>query len=472
MSMKERVPMSTPEAQSVGRCPVEHGGSASLRSRSKASAGRKRPIPGRSFLTWALSYGSARGLFRLGVRRGEPIARLLTDPEERRDPYPSYERLRGPGPLFKGRFMTATVNHSAANRVLRGDEFGVAEGLGGMPRPLRRALGAISDSESMNPLRPPSMLAVDPPEHTQYRRRVSRVFTPRAVAALEPRVQRVADELLDEIAASGTSEFDLVERYASMLPTAVISDILGIPSTKRNEVLRWGDGAGAMLDPDMPWRTFRAADRDMHEMVGWFDGHIERLRREPGDNLLSKLAQLDGDDRLDDAEMRATGLLVLGAGFETTVSLLGNAVALLDQHPDQCAQAKADPDLWGNVVEEVLRFDSPVQVTLREAYEDTDIEGVPLDEGDAVLVVLAGANRDPEVFADPGTFNIHRENAGEHLAFSSGVHYCLGASLARLEAVVGLRTLYARFPDLRITGTPQRRPTRVLRGYARMRVAV
>lgn len=368
--------------------------------------------------------------------------------------------------------MSATVNHAAANHILRSEEFGVAGGLGGMPVPIRRVLETVAEPGMMGPLTPPSMLAVDPPVHTQYRRRVSRVFTPRAVAALEPRVQRVAEDLLERIAASTTNEFDLVERYASTLPTAVISDILGIPQELRDEVLRWGDGAGAMLDPDMPWRTYRRATRDMREMVGWFDEHIERLRREPGDNLLSRLAQLDGADRLDDEEMRATGLLVLGAGFETTVSLLGNAVALLDAHPDQLTYAQRNPELWGSVVEEVLRFDPPVQLTLRETYADTEVGGIAIGKGEAVLVLLAGANRDPEVFADPGRFDIGRSNAGDHLAFSSGVHYCLGASLARLEAVVGLRALYGRFPQLRIVGAPQRRPTRVLRGFERMHVAV
>lgn len=463
--------MSTPE--SAGRCPVAHGSLAAPPAPVRSPrAVRQRTIPGRTFLTWALAYGSTRGLFRLAMRRGEPLARLMADPEERRDPYPGYERLRGASPVFKGQFMSATVNYSAANHILRSEAFGVAGGLGGMPGPVRRALEVVAEPGMLGPLTPPSMLAVDPPEHTQYRRRVSRVFTPRAVAALEPRIERVAAELLDRVSNSGAGQFDIVERYAATLPTAVISDILGIPQEMRDIVLHWGDGAGAMLDPDLPWRAFRDADRGMRGMIAWFDDHIERLRYDPGDNLLSRLAQLDGDDRLDDEEMRATGLLVLGAGFETTVSLIGNAVAALDAHPEQLAAAKRDPALWGNVAEEVLRFDPPVQLTLREAYEDTEVGGVPMSKGEAVLVLLAGANRDPEVFAEPDRFDIHRENAGNHLAFSSGVHYCLGASLARLEATVGLRALYERFPDLRVVGTPSRRPTRILRGFERMHVAV
>lgn len=404
------------------------------------------------------------------ARRGELLARLVVDPELRRDPYPSYERLRARGPVYRGRYISATTSHSASNHILRSEAFGVAGGMGGMPRPVRRMLEMVAEPGVLGPLSPPSMLAVDPPQHTRYRRRVSRVFTPRAVAALEPQVQRVADRLLDEIAASGVSDFDVVQRYAAKLPTAVISEILGVPDEMRDDVLVWGDGAGAMLDPDLAWATFRDAEKGMREMFAWFDEHVAYLRTHPGDNLLSRLAQSDGDDRLDHEEMRAIGLLVLGAGFETTVNLIGNAVALLDQHRDQAAEAMADPALWEGVVEEVLRFESPVQLTLREAYQDTEVDGTAIDKGEAVLVMLAGANRDPEVFDDPGRFDVHRANAADHLAFSSGVHYCLGASLARMEAAVALRSLYERFPRLRVAGAPVPRPTRVLRGYQRLPV--
>jgi cytochrome P450 len=174
---------------------------------------------------------------------------------------------------------------------------------------------------------------------------------------------------------------------------------------------------------------------------------------------------MSGDDRLTDRELRGVGLLVLGAGFETTVNLIGNTVVQLDAHPDQLALARERPELWPNVVEEVLRFDSPVQMTLRSAYADVDIGGHLVNKAEPVILFLGGANRDPDVFVEPHRFDITRENAHEHLAFSSGIHYCLGAGLARLEGAVAVRTLYERFPELRIASPPTRRSTRVLRGY-------
>jgi cytochrome P450 len=164
------------------------------------------------------------------------------------------------------------------------------------------------------------------------------------------------------------------------------------------------------------------------------------------------------------------GLLVLGAGFETTVNLIGNAVRLLDDHPEQLRLLHQDPALWANAVEEVLRYDSPVQLTLRQAYSDAVVDGIDVPEGEAVLTFIGGANRDPAVFADPQRFDVTRADAGRHLAFSSGIHYCLGAGLARLEAAVALRTLYERHPGLRLAGAPERRGTRVLRGYERLPV--
>jgi cytochrome P450 len=181
---------------------------------------------------------------------------------------------------------------------------------------------------------------------------------------------------------------------------------------------------------------------------------------------------LEGEDRLTDVELHATGLLVLAAGFETTVNLIGNAVHQLGRHPDQLALLQEDPTLWPNAVEEVLRYDSPVQLTLRIANRDTEVAGFPLRRDEAVLTLLGGANRDPAVFDEPARFDVRRENASAHLAFSSGIHFCLGAGLARMEATVALRALYERFPDLTPVGLPTRRGTRVLRGYEHLPVTV
>jgi cytochrome P450 len=324
---------------------------------------------------------------------------------------------------------------------------------------------------------PPSLLAVDPPAHGRYRRLVSREFTARSVTALETRIAEIAEGLLDEVAARGDSHFDVVETYASRLPVVVIADLLGVPERWQADILAWGNDAAMLLEPLLGWRNYRTAEKAVRRLNVWFDQHIENLRREPGSDLLSRLATqrpLEGQDeeRLDQHELRALGLLVLGAGFETTVNLIGNGVVQLDRRRDQLVVLRERPELWPNAVEEVLRHDSPVQMTLRSAYDDVEVQGQALSKGEPVVVFLGGANRDPAVFADPHVFDVTRENASDHLAFSSGAHYCLGAGLARLEGTVALRTLFERYPDLRVSGPTERRSTRVLRGYEHVPVAV
>jgi cytochrome P450 len=312
------------------------------------------------------------------------------------------------------------------------------------------------------------MLAVDPPQHTRYRRLVARSFTARKVGRMADRVETVAARLLDDLAEDAT--FDLVDRYAALLPVAVIADLLGVPEDERGQVLGWGNHAAVTLDPGLSWSRYRQAALALREMHAWFEVHLDRLRREPGDDVLSQVIQDPEAADLTRDELHAIGLLVLGAGFETTVNLIGNAVALLHEHPDQLELLKADPDGWPNAVEEVLRYDAPVQLTMRAAVRDTEVGGERFKRGEAVLVYLGGANRDPDVFDDPGAFDVRRANAAEHIGFSAGVHFCLGASLARLEAAVALRALYERFPHLHVVGRPERRGTRVLRGWEHLPV--
>jgi cytochrome P450 len=200
--------------------------------------------------------------------------------------------------------------------------------------------------------------------------------------------------------------------------------------------------------------------------------HLRNLRRDPGDDLLSRLVAMVDDDGsgLTEDELLATAVLVLGAGFETTVNLIGNGVVQLLAHPEQRAVLADDPALWSNATDEVLRYDSPVQRTARRALRDTEVFGKPVSAGEIVVTVLAAANRDPGVFTDPHTFDVARPDAREHVSFSSGIHYCLGAALARMEGEVALRALFERFPGLRAAGPPVRRELRTLRGYARMPV--
>jgi cytochrome P450 len=434
-----------------------------MSSPPEASRWARATRPARSWATWTLAHGIGKAYLNAGARRGDPLARLLADPVVNADPFATYERVRASGPIMKTKLMSGTTSHAAANHILRSPEFGVAGGHGELPPLTRRMLSRVSDPDALGPMDPPSLLGVDPPDHTRYRRLVAKEFTVRSVAALEPRIAAVAESLLDRV--SGESTFDLVESYASQLPVAVIADLLGVPEEWQGHILEWGDEAARLLDPSLSWRDYRVAEHGTRHLNAWFDQHIRNLRADPGTDLLSRLATMPGDERLDDHELRGVGLLVLGAGFETTVNLIGNAVVQLDRHPDQLAVARERPDGWSGVVEEVLRFDSPVQMTLRSAYADVDVQGHTIKRGEPVILFLGGANRDPEVFDDPQRFDVTRENAHEHLAFSSGIHYCLGAGLARLETAVALRTLYDRFPELRVAGDPTRRATRTLRGY-------
>jgi cytochrome P450 len=426
----------------------------------------------RSFLTWALAFGVGRTVIKQAYRRGDVVGRLELDPVLRDDPFPGYEQLRAIGPVSKHGFILATVDHEATTQVLRSDDFGVAGGHGELPRPLRRVLAKVYDDEARGPVDPPSMLSVDPPAHTRYRKLVSRAFTAKAIRALEDRARETAEELLDGIAATTGDRVDIVETYAAQLPVAVIAEILGVPRAMHQQLLEWGNGAAVTLDPALTFRQYRQAERNVRAMHRWFDDHVAELHRNPGDDLFSRLVHLEGEDRLTDVELHATGLLVLAAGFETTVNLIGNAVHQLGRHPDQLDALREDPSLWGNAVEEVLRYDSPVQVTVRMALRDTEVAGHPVSANEAILLLLGGANRDPAVFDAPDVFDVRRDNANQHLAFSSGIHFCLGAALARMEATVALQALYERFPDLTPVGLPTRRGTRVLRGYEHLPVTV
>jgi len=416
----------------------------------------------RTFVAWSLAHGLQRRFLRRAAARGDLMARLATDRAFYDDPYPSYERLRADGRVVRNGFVAGTVDHAVANAVLRSDQF-TSSALGELPASLQKLHGAVRDADTLSPVDPPSMLVVDPPVHTRYRHLVSRAFTARKVGRMADRVQDVANRLLDDLEREPT--FDLVSRYAAQLPVAVIADILGVPDDERGQVLGWGNHAAVTLDPGLSWAQYRAAATALREMHAWFDRHLDRLRRAPGDDLLSQVLQDPEAADLSRDELHAIGLLVLGAGFETTVNLIGNAVVLLDGHPEQRSWLQDNPDGWGNAVEEVLRVDAPVQLTVRFALHETEVAGERIGAGEGVLVYLGGANRDPAVFTDPHLFDVRRTNAGEHVGFSAGIHFCLGASLARLEAAVALRTLYERYPDLRVVGRPERRTTRVLRGY-------
>ena len=329
-----------------------------------------------------------------------------------------------------------------------------------MPAPVRWLIDASSKGAAATPVDPPSMLAVDPPTHTRYRRMVSRVFTPRAIEGLRGRIQSLATELLDELAERGSDPIDLVPTYAAQLPVTVIAEILGVPLDRQKDFLDWGNGAAVTLDIGITYAEFEHSEKSLNALRAWMLSHFARLRANPGEDLLSQLVHVtDEDGGLSEDELAATAMLLLGAGFETTVNLIGNGIIQLLKHPDELARLRENPGLWSNAVEEVLRFDSPVQRTARVAMTPTELGGVSMPRGQLVVAILGGANRDPAVFKDPHRFDVARSNARDHLAFSAGVHFCLGAALARLEGEIGLRTLFERYPELALAGpTPQQHP--------------
>jgi cytochrome P450 len=287
-------------------------------------------------------------------------------------------------------------------------------------------------------------------------------------------VQDAASALLHDL-ADDKHTVDIVERYCSQLPVTVIGDILGVPEPARPRILEFGELGAPSLDIGLTWQQYKAVYRGIEGFNDWLSDHLTQLRRNPGDDLMSQIIKAsenaDGGP-LTHQELLATAGLVLAAGFETTVNLLGNGIRMLLDKPQHLETLAARPELWPNTVEEILRLDSPVQLSARIATKDTDIAGTVVRRNESVILYLAGANRDPKVFEDPHTFDIERENSGRHLSFSGGRHFCLGAALARAEGEVGLRTFFERFPDARLVGDGSRRDTRVLRGWSSLPISL
>jgi cytochrome P450 len=396
---------------------------------------------------------------------------MIADPAVRTDPGGFADEMRAHGRLVRGRAAWLTADHAIAHQLLRSDDFTVTSLGSTLPKPLRRLEQKTKVQGRLHPLLPPSLLSVEPPEHTRYRKTVSSVFTTRAVAALRERVQQAAAALIDGLTEGDV--VDVVDRYCSQLPVTVIGDIIGVPDDERPRILEFGELAAPSLDIGLPWEQYLRVERGLDGFNEWLANHIGALRSAPGDDLMSQLiAASEGGARLNDEELRATAGLVLAAGFETTVNLLGNGIRILLEHPDQLALLLDDPDLWPGAVEEILRLESPVQKSARVALVDTELAGRSVKSGELVVLYLAGANRDPDVFADPHRFDVTRDDAGKHLSFSGGRHFCLGAALARAEGEVGLRTFFERYPDAALAGAGSRRDTRVLRGWSSLPIAL
>ncbi len=422
-------------------------------------------------IRWLALHGFVRGLSTFGARRGDPQARLIADPQVRENPAAFADEMRGRGPLIRGRAGLLTFDHQVANELLRSDDFRVSSLGGNLPAPLQWVMRK-TDTGLLHPIEPPSLLSIEPPDHTRCRKLVSSVFTTRAVAGLKERVQQTASELLDEI-DDRHGVVDVVQKYCSQLPVAVIGDILGVPDKDRSRILHFGELAAPSLDIGLTWQQYLQVQDGIAGFSTWLAQHLQQLRRNPGDDLMSQLIVASDDGaQLSERELQATAGLVLAAGFETTVNLLGNGIRMLLDTPEHLETLSARPQLWPNTVEEILRLDSPVQMSARVARTDIDFAGVAVKGGEIVILHLAGANRDPKVFTDPHRFDIERDNAGKHLSFSGGRHFCLGAALARAEGEVGLRTFFERFPEARLAGGGSRRDTRVLRGWSSLPITL
>ncbi|MBU8820114.1 cytochrome P450 [Mycolicibacterium goodii] len=429
----------------------------------------------RERLRWMALHGFVRGMANLGMRRGDPQARLIADPVVRADPTTFADEMRKQGPVIRGRVVLLSFDHGVAFDLLRSDDFRVSQLGANLPAPLRW-IADRTNPGLLHPIEPPSLLSIEPPDHTRMRKLVSSVFTTRAVATLRELVERTAHELLDGLEADSRGVVDVVERYCARLPVAVIGDILGVPDHDRPNILRYGELGAPSLDIGLSWRQYQQVNEGIIGFETWLNRHLRTLRREPGDDLLSQIITASESgatgEPLTDRELKALAGLVLAAGFETTVNLLGNGIRMLLDHPEHLETLAARPEVWPNAVEEILRLDSPVQMTARAAVRDVEVAGTAVSRGELVVLHLAGANRDPKVFDDPHRFDIERDNAGRHLSFSGGRHFCLGAALARAEGEVGLRAFFERFPDARLAGDAVRRDTRVLRGWSTLPIAL
>jgi cytochrome P450 len=388
------------------------------------------------------------------------------DPEVATDPYPLYARLRQTGPahqivLPSGVRAWLITRYEDGRRALADPRLAKR-----VQRPLRTVDGheLPSTGEEMDQ----HMLNLDPPDHTRLRKLVQAAFTARRVEALRPRIQQITDELLDAVA--GQPEAELIDALAFPLPIQVICELVGVPMDDRASFRAWSNTliAGSQAEGDF-------ADAVV-KMSGYLRELLARKRVEPAGDLLSALiAGRDTDDRLTEDELVSMTFLLLVAGHETTVNLIGNGVRALLTHPDQLARLRGDERLLPTAVEEFLRYEGPVETsTFRFATESLEIGGALIEAGDVVLISLLSANRDTAKFADADDLDLGRVD-NQHLAFGHGIHYCLGAPLARLEAQIAIGTLLRRFDRIELadpSAEPAWRPGVLLRGLGELRVTL
>jgi len=396
----------------------------------------------------------------------EPLFDPLS-PEFIRDPYPHYARMRATDPVHlnvHGSYVAS--RHAEVSLAMRDKRFGKDY----VERTVRRYGPKIMDEPIFRSMSH-WMLQQDPPDHTRLRGLVVKAFTARRVEDMRPRIQEVVEQTIDAVIEKG--HMDLIEDFAFRLPVTIICDMLGIPEEHREVFYKGSRDGGRILDP-VPLTPEEIAQANMSNAMAkmYFEQLFEMRRRNPGDDLTTQLVQAEeAGDKLSNEELTANIILLFGAGHETTVNLIGNGLLALHQNPGQLALLKANPSLISNAIEEFLRYDSSVQLTGRVTLEDIeDLGGKRIPKGETVLCLLGSANRDPAAYPDrPDQLDVTRPNV-RPLSFGGGIHHCLGAQLARIEAEVAISTLLRRLPDLRLDDAqnPEWRPTFVLRGLKRL----
>ncbi len=394
------------------------------------------------------------------------LLQVLVTPEGQADPYPSYALMRDEARAFRTAFGPYVVNgYEECLGVLRDPRLGRGVGVEDNSAGIFGDGGARRDEffESSRH----NMLLSDPPDHTRLRRLVSRSFTPRQAEALRPAIHRLVDDLLDSLEDAGDVEF--MAAFALPLPMAVIGELVGVPAADRAGLQPQVRAVAKGIEPVLSDEETETALQASVLLGEYFEKLLDERRRRPCDDLLSALVQArENDDRLTDEEIASTAILLFAAGFETTTNLLGNGLLALLGHPDQLADWRAHPEIAPLAVEELLRFDSPVQFNLRTALEPADLLGEPLARGDRIVILQGAGNHDPARFERPDELDLRRQD-NTPLSFGWGAHHCIGAPLARLEGEVAFNALLARFGSIAFTGTePQWRPGFTLRGLAEL----
>ena len=392
------------------------------------------------------------------------VAYRPLSPESVADPYPHYRLLRERDPIHRSIFANQVVvsRYADIDRILRDHR-----NFGNDLSKLTSSEGSLATRKKLTP----SMLAQDPPDHTRLRSLVNRAFTPRQVARMEDYIRATAHALLDK--AGEASEFDLMKAFAVPLPTIVIARMIGVPERDLDRFKIWSDDLARALEPFLSQEEEEKVYRADRQFAAYFTGVIEQRRREPRDDLVSRLVEAeDAGDRLTAEETKVMLRLLLSAGNETTTNLIGNGVRALLRHPDQLALLRERPELVPSAVEELLRYDPPVQLDMRVALRDMELGGMAVTEGTLITLLIGSANHDPERFTEPEALDITRSGQ-PNISFGRGIHHCLGAPLARLEGRIALEVLLERFDRLDFgTRPPKYRPTIVLRGLEHLDVRV